>query len=345
MASTFNEEVYHMSSFDLASAVAYNTRKSLIPSNDEFGDRSSEHFAQAVAHLQAEWTGANAPDFGTLSVDGKAGPKTTAVWRERHAAMAPDLVTDMAAVMAIKEATSQFEGHYWSVNRNGEYEGKFGKRGRWYNKESVGLSWGCVQFTQYHGNLGKALKECHEADPEAFRSIFGPDYQELLDVTNHPAGTSRVRAGLDSGKRNDRVMPVAGADLWRSPWVDRFIEAGRHRPFQLAQERVALREYLLPVLSFADEHELTSQRALAMLFDRSVHMGPGGCRSAFTPRLVKASTVTGTSIAMPNLTLYNAQQHWTQRGDWWAFRPHRLYRNMRLGDVPLDTQEIRRLIK
>jgi hypothetical protein len=61
--------------------------------------------------------------------------------------------------------------------------------------------------------------------------------------------------------------------------VTRFRNAARHVPFQAAQNELGARMYLDPMLPLASGFGLVSERALAMVLDRSVQMGVGGARN------------------------------------------------------------------
>jgi hypothetical protein len=160
---------------------------------------------------------------------------------------------------------------YAGVGRDFEFNDR---RFSQYQKWHVGLSYGFVQFTQDSGGLGRLLRMMRERDAARFREIFGPDSDALVEVTNRqgPSG-SKVPGG-----RSVRVQPVGGADLWNEPWLASFHTAGAHPPFQAAQNELAVRMYLDPMLPFAAGFGLESERALAIVVDRSIQMGAGGAR-------------------------------------------------------------------
>lgn len=178
---------------------------------------------------------------------------------------------------AIIERIGRFESGsdgYSAMNRDGEYRGVFGQNHSAYNRYHIGLSFGLIQFTQDSGALGQLLTMMRDRDQARFDAIFGPQAGELLQVTN-AAGPSSSEV---QGGRSARVQPVGGTDLWEEPWVSRFAAAGRHGPFQAAQNELAARLYVAPMLPFASWLGLNSDRALAMVVDRAVQMGVGGAR-------------------------------------------------------------------
>jgi hypothetical protein len=147
-----------------------------------------------------------------------------------------------------------------------------------YQRWHVGLSYGLIQFTQDSGGLGQLLQMMRQRDPARFREIFGPDADALVEVTTRRGPSGRQVPG----GRSVRVQPVGGADLWTEPWVSRFRAAGAHPPFQAAQNELAVRRFVDPLLPFAGGFGLNTERALAMVVDRGIQMGVGGARRWLT---------------------------------------------------------------
>jgi hypothetical protein len=152
---------------------------------------------------------------------------------------------------------------YSAVNPDGEYDDP---SHAFYRRRHVGLSWGIVQATELSGALGRVLAACKRRDAATFTRVFGADGDELLRVTN-------------ADTEGDRLDPVGPCFLWEGDWPDRFRNAGRIPAFQAAQNEVAIEGYLDPNLPFARFLGWDTDRALAMLYDRCVHMGNVGGRS------------------------------------------------------------------
>ncbi len=186
---------------------------------------------------------------------------------------------------------------YAAINADGEFEGRFGTDHPAYQRYHIGLSYGLIQFTQDSGSLGKLLRAMKARDQEAFSRIFGPEAEELLRVTNAEGPGS----AQSPGGRSARVQPVGGADLWTEPWLGRFRQAAEHLPFQAAQYQTASELYLDPVLPYAGWMGLNSERALAMLLDRCVHMGVGGGRSWFNQAVSPLQSPTAREQALQTL--------------------------------------------
>ena len=244
-----------------------------------------------------------------IPVDGKWGPQTLAHWRQENFRNQCPPVDEHK----IAHLISDFEGNFWSMNRDGEYRGLFGEEHPAYQTQHLGLSFGFLQFNQNAGSLGELLKRMQETDPQTFKEIFKfPD--ELIEVTNRTKG--RVQH-----ERTRRVQPVAGADLWEEPWVSRFRQAGHHTPFQDVQLSYALDEYMDPAKETALDLGMTSERAHAIIFDRSIQHGPTGARNLFDQ----------VHEDQPeHLFLYDCLQAW--EGESWAHRPKNLFFHPQLKD-------------
>jgi hypothetical protein len=184
-------------------------------------------------------------------------------------------------------------GDYSACNLDGEFEGRFpghSAAGTWH----VGLSFGNIQFTQDSGSLGTLLTAMRDRDRATFDSTFGADADELIRVTTAPGPESRQ----SPGGRSARVQPVAGADLWREPWVSRFRQAGAHPPFQAVQNEIGARLYLEPMRLFAHWLGLNTLRGFAMCIDRSVNMGVPGARQFIIGAVGPVSTPALRSQAL-----------------------------------------------
>ncbi len=175
----------------------------------------------------------------------------------------------------IVEYIMQFESgeaRFGAMNLDGEFRGRFGTDSPFYQKAHVGLSYGIIQFTQDSGNLGKLLQEMNRRDSERFPEVFGQHWNELIQVTTAQGpGSLNVESG-----RSARVQPVGGADLWEEPWTSRFRQAASHIPFQAAQNQLAAEIFLNPVVPYSQWLGISTERGIAMLYDRSVQLGVGG---------------------------------------------------------------------
>ena len=182
---------------------------------------------------------------------------------------------------------------YAAVNPDGEFRTPgLGQ----YQRTHVGLSWGFVQFTQRYGSLGEALTVCSRRAPDVFASTFGDAAGELLRVTT-------------AANEDARLAPVANAPLWEEPWLSRFAAAGAVPEFQAAQREAADNYFFVPDLPIARWLGFTTDRALACLFDRALHMGrAGGLRwivSAVGPiRSQKQRDAALAALGFPDLASF-----------------------------------------
>lgn len=214
---------------------------------------------------------------------------------------------DAEARDTLLAVVSKHEGNYWSLNLDGEFEGRFDEPVRDAQGERIpvaqrpahpdfrpnpfskfgskpghlGLSFGFIQFTQESGSLGALLSAMLSADEPAFREIFGPHADELVIVTTRGGDAVKLAEQApppQHARRSPRVAPIDGRDLWESPWRERFFEAGKHPPFQRAQRQLADARYLEPMIErVARPHAVCSQKGLCILLDRAVQLGVAGC--------------------------------------------------------------------
>lgn len=161
---------------------------------------------------------------------------------------------------------------YGAVDPDSAFAGGHGTDHPAYQRHHLGLAFGIAAFSQDSGGLGQLLTLMQSRDPEAFATTFGDQADELLEVLNRPGPLSK---DTPDG-RSARVQPVGGADVWEEPWRSRFVAAGGHRPFRGAQIELAAGMYLDPILQFATDLGLATERGLAIVFDRAAHRGTVG---------------------------------------------------------------------
>ncbi len=131
------------------------------------------------------------------------------------------------------------------------------------HQDAEGLCFGLALFTQASGHLGAVLRLMQTRDAAAFRAIFGDQTDALVSVTT--AGTPA-----------ERLAAVGGDLLWSDAWMQRFRQAGANPAFQAAQNEQAIEGLFRPMLRYAAELGIDTDRSLAMLFDRVVTRGVGG---------------------------------------------------------------------
>jgi hypothetical protein len=132
-----------------------------------------------------------------------------------------------------------------------------------YQRRHFGLAFGLLLFTQESGHLGSVLRLMQQRDASAFNDIFGAQAEALLQVTN-------------AARPEDRLQPVGDEPLWSPVWVERFRRAGGVAAFQAAQNEEAIEGQFRPMLNVAFALGLTTDRGLAMAYDRVVTRGLGG---------------------------------------------------------------------
>lgn len=179
-----------------------------------------------------------------------------------------DVAEKVRILRVVAKAESGADG-YTAINPDNEYNDPHHPA---YHRYHIGLSWGFIQFTQRSGSLGRVLAAIKRREDQMgaalpaehhLAALFGPAWSELLRVTSAPTEDARVE-------------PVGGKPLWDPEWTARFRAAGRVPHVTYAQNEIAVTDYVDPNLRFAHWLGFDHARALAMLFDRCIHMGNGG---------------------------------------------------------------------
>lgn len=220
--------------------------------------------------------------------DGVLGPATYQMMIDRK----PSGKEAAIKLIVDKTIAKESGGRYDAMNLDGEFAGKFDKvwlqrHGRKHPASGVchiGLSFGIIQFTQDGGSLGKLLRKCAQANPERFKQVFGPTWQQLLSVV-----AAEGKSGFANLKlRGVRVqqVPVQTStgvlelkDIWEKPWTDKFKAFGAIPEFQAQQRELAVEEYLIPILPILKEKGWLSEKSVAAAFDGAVHRGVSGMKS------------------------------------------------------------------
>lgn len=214
--------------------------------------------SEAMAGRDAEYS-EEEPEEEPLPV-GRAATALTVV---------PLDVPEKVRILRVVAVAESGRDGYTAINPDNEYNTPSHPA---YHRYHIGLSWGFIQFTQRSGSLGRVLRAIkrREDEPGAaipadqrFATLFGPSWEELLRVTN-------------ADGEEERVQPVGGKPLWDPEWTARFRAAGAVPHVTYAQNEIAITNYVDPNLSFAHWLGLDTPRALAMVWDRCIHMGNGG---------------------------------------------------------------------
>jgi hypothetical protein len=231
-----------------------------------------EEEPQMLPDEEAE--GAHAAQAGSGDEDDVAVDEGYAYGEAAEAAPAPvrrpfDIEARKVILARIAPFESGNEG-YARVIEDGEFAGRFGTTHPAYNRYHLGLTYGAFPFVQEHGTLGQLLRLMCDRDATTFDAMF-PESAELLAVTT---SNEAPHAWDAPDGYSPRLVPVAGQRLWQEPWLGRFKRAGRHPAFQGAQNELAARLWIDPVLTVAKQLGLDSDQALTLVVDRAVQMGP-----------------------------------------------------------------------
>jgi hypothetical protein len=179
-----------------------------------------------------------------------------------------DIDTCKAILARIAPFESGADGFARTIE-DGEFAGRFGANHPAHQRFHLGLTFGAFPYVQEQGTLGQLLALMRDRDRAGFDANF-PDADQLIAVTTAADGP---RAWESPDGLSARLRPVAGKPLWQEPWLGRFKRAAAHPPFQGAQNELAARLYVQPVLQVAQQIGLDSEQGLTLLIDRAVQMG------------------------------------------------------------------------
>jgi hypothetical protein len=229
----------------------------------------------AVAEPEpAEAQGAGAPavltgrDPGYSDEDPEESPLPVGHAATALAIVPLDIAEKVRILRVVAQAESGADG-YAAINPDHEYNDPHHPA---YHRYHIGLSWGFIQFTQRSGSLGRVLQAVRRREEalgaalpaeQRMEALFGPHWRTLLEVTS-------------AQDPEARVAEVGGKPLWDPEWTARFRAAGRVPHVTYAQNEIAITDYVDPALRFAHWLGFDDARALAMLWDRCIHMGIGG---------------------------------------------------------------------
>lgn len=225
-----------------------------------------------------------------LVPDGKFGSKTIAHFQQIWHECRP---LTLEAISALMQPTFRHEtaGRMYSAhNRDGEFEGWFDRPGRPHRYSQngptpthVGSSVSAPQFAVKAGSPGKMIYRARElaieyGEMDALNDALDGHLNELVDVWNRPTKPLKVHPELSIGLRAPCVMPVAGHDTWKGPWIARLKRASKLKCWQVASDQIAYEEYFKPMLKEARKHGLMMAGDLAVLFDAAINHGGAGMR-------------------------------------------------------------------
>jgi hypothetical protein len=222
----------------------------------------------------------------------------------------PDMAEGDAADRLVAQAIAEgAAGRYDALSLDGGFRGRFGPADPYHKRAHDGLRLGPHQAAQDSGELGELLALMQSADPAGFARIFGAEAEALLATV-----TAEGPSSLDAPSgRGPRVQPVAGADLWEEPWVERFRAAARHAPFQAAMRaQIAVRR-LDPLRPVAEALGIDRPRGLAMLLalalQRGVDWAVAHVRAAANPFDTPARVGAAVdALGHPDLVAFRAAQ-------------------------------------
>lgn len=153
------------------------------------------------------------------------------------------------------------------------------------NLDGNGVSFGILQWTQRGGGLAVLLRALHQREPARVEAVFGG-----------PASWGRLQAHVDAKS----LAPLDNALLWNPPWLDRFHAAGRDPVLASLQWIIAAEsDYIRAIPAIAGALGVRSERAYALIGNRTVHQGVGGVWQAVRSLRAWWSSGGGAPAAEP----------------------------------------------
>jgi hypothetical protein len=98
------------------------------------------------------------------------------------------------------ELTAAFEGHGFTL-----------VQGNW---DGAGITWGSVEFTLKHGEVGKIILTIFDENPEFVQQSFGVNTEELIQVLKSPKAVQMQFA--------DSISLGTSKVIIKEPWRSRF---------------------------------------------------------------------------------------------------------------------------
>lgn len=230
-----------------------------------------------------------------LKVDGIVGPKTFSYLERNGMTKRERLIAELFDKVVAFESGGRPD----AINPDDEFHGRVNRR--WNrihghdhpatNTSHIGVSIGWGQATQDGGSAGKLLQKMAKKNPEKFRMYMGPTSEEFLDVFTRPGPAGFPRRVL-RGPRVQKIPvkwkgEVERRDAWQEPWLTRLRNLLRDTEFRQTQREFFFDHYfdVKKCRGYLKEHNLLSEKAAAIAFNRSIHAGQSKVDNLFDPCL------------------------------------------------------------
>jgi hypothetical protein len=140
--------------------------------------------------------------------------------------------------------------------------------------DDQGISFGVLQWNIGQGSLQPLLTQMNQNHPDLLGQVFGPNYSALVAM---------LRETLDQQLVWARSIQDPIRHVLFEPWQGQFKTLGRLQEFQEVEAQSAA-EIFRQALALCNEFGVSSQRAVALMFDIKVQSG--GIKSWVKPQIL-----------------------------------------------------------
>ncbi|MCG2589933.1 peptidoglycan-binding domain-containing protein [Rhodohalobacter sulfatireducens] len=191
--------------------------------------------------------------FENLTIDGIVGPETWKELFDEDEVQPPSILNEDLSYRSLA-LTGAFETSQPPPDCFAGITGDF---------DGQAISFGALQWNIGQGSLQPLLLKMDEENPEIVEEIFADHCSEFREILQSPHEQQ-----MEWGRSiQDPIRLVL-----REPWRGLFKSLGRNKEFQQIQVEAAERLYDA-AQDLADEYDLKSERAVALMFDIKVQNG------------------------------------------------------------------------
>jgi len=188
-----------------------------------------------------------------ITVDGIVGPETWKELFDEDEVQPPSIINEDLSYRCLA-LTGAFETSQPPPDCFAGITGDF---------DGQAISFGTLQWNLGQGSLQPLLKKMDNKHPEVFEEIFHDHCSEFREI---------LRAPYEQQMEWGRSIQDPNRFIIREPWYGLFKSLGRNRKFQKIQEQAA-NSLHRSAKKLAEEYDLESERAVALMFDIKVQNG------------------------------------------------------------------------
>jgi hypothetical protein len=214
-----------------------------------------------------------------LTVDGQVGPETWAALFNGAPVPAP-VITTWPLDHQCLALTGGFETNQPPPDCFAGLSGDF---------DDMGISFGALQWNIGQGTLQPLLSRMNENFPSILSQVFGANYSTLVAV---------LAESLDQQLIWARSIQDPIRHVLFEPWKGQFQALGRQQEFQDIEAQNAA-QLFQEAQAMCNEYEVSSQRAVALMFD--IRVQNGGIKAWVKPQILSDFEALDTSLSPDEL--------------------------------------------